>query len=267
MESDVAMALVPSVVKHYRQHFSLPVSYLVLLCAYTVALSLGWVLVNSMTFIDDTALKFFVVDLVCTCAIFFFSFLFNNSSIYDPYTSVSNLAIAWYWYTLEGDRGDLHKLLAMIGISTFCVKELVCYFKDWKGLDFEDARFVAGRESAGEKVWMYWLQSFGVYHILTTAVFFNAMIPLYYLISTDYYTTLGVVIAGFAVVCIGIAFDPAAFWFGLYIMLLGVNTDLWWTVISPLAMFAYMFMMYAKYMEIRFGNDQWRLSPEVRIMD
>lgn len=251
MQSDTYIGLNEPIVKSSKGPISLPISYLILMSVYTVTLLLGWLFLNLFSFVESTLLQLFIVNMLCTVVMFIFSLIFQNSSIYDPYVSVANLAISWYWWSLAGDQRDTHKILAMVAISLFCVRHLIFYFRAWPGMGWEDARFLSTRRRFKDNVWVHWLISFSVYHMLTTAIFFLGLLPLYYIVFTNYYARLWLLIIGFAMCCAGIITEVVMFWFGLYVMALGVDLGLWWTIIGPVLMFALLFVIRIPYHEIK----------------
>jgi len=230
---------------------ALPVSYLVLLCVYTVTLLLGWLFLTLFHFVESTLLQLFIVNILCTCVLFFFSLIFQNSTLYDPYPSVANLAISWYWWSIAKDQYDTHKILAMTAISVFCVRSLIFYFRGWKGLGSDDSWFWDTRRRFKDRMWVHWLINFSVYHCLTTAIFFLGLVPLYYMIFTNYYERMWLLLIGFALCCAGIVTEVVGFWFGLWIMAIGVDLGLWWTIVGPIAMFALLYFIRVPHYEVR----------------
>ena len=62
-------------------------SYTILLLIYVVSFGIGLLVYNALGDMN-LLLRFLIMDIVTTLIIFIFSWIFNNSSIYDPYWSV-----------------------------------------------------------------------------------------------------------------------------------------------------------------------------------
>ena len=248
--------------KKGTSHFSLPVSWLVLICIYTVAVLFGWLFVTLFSFVGHLLTRSLIADVLVTCIIFLFSLIFQNSSIYDPYVSVANIAISWYWYENLGSHSKTHAILGVIAITLFSLRRLIFYFRAWPGLSFEDERYVRTKTKYRESIWTHWLISFSLYHMLNTLVFFAGLIPLYYVLESTVSNHFWLLIVGFVVCCFGIIFEAAGFWFGLWLMAMGCHYSLWWTVIGPIVLTSILFFTSYPYMEYRLFRGE-RVLPNI----
>ena len=101
--------------KKESSYFSFPVSWLVLISIYTIAVLFGWLFVTVFSFVGHLLTRLLISNVLVTCIVFIFSLIFQNSSIYDPYVSVDNAAISWYWYE---NLGGPFKNLCYIGFNS-----------------------------------------------------------------------------------------------------------------------------------------------------
>lgn len=237
--------------KKEAEPYSLPLSWLILLCIYTVVVLVSWLFVSMFTNIGHLLTRAFVVDLLATCVVFVFSLLFQNSSIYDPFVSVANIAIAWYWYDHMSSRAQTHGILCAIAITLFSLRFLGFYFRNWVGLSYEHARYSTSRRKYSSMIWMHWLISFLFYHVLNSLIFFAALIPAYYVFEHKDHVYTWLLAVGFAICIVGVLADAIIFYYGLWLMAMSCNLDLWWTVAGPVALTIVLAFTHQPYIEYR----------------
>ena len=251
IDSQPGMASTAFTSKKGMGQFSRPVSWLVILSIYTVVVLFGWLFVSLFSFVDHLLLRLLIADVLATCVVFIFSLIFQNSSIYDPFVSVANIAISWYWYEHLGGNSKTHAILAIIAITLFSIRQLVFYFRTWPGLSFEDERYIKTKTKYTGKIWAHWLISFSLYHMLNSLIFFAGLIPLYYVLESIVSNHFWLLIVGFVLCCFGIIFGAAGFWFGLWLMAMGCHYSLWWTVVGPIILSSVLYFTSYPYMEYR----------------
>jgi len=121
-----------------------------------------------------------LADLAATCAIFLFSVIFNNSSIYDPYWSVAPVIIAAYLLFSglgTGTPGITWRKAIVAGLILLWSCRLTWnWARSWKGLAHEDWRYVQFRRNCGK--W-YWPVSFLGIHLFPTICVYLGCISLY----------------------------------------------------------------------------------------
>jgi len=208
-------------------------------------------------------------DVAATLAIFFFSFIFGNSSFYDAYWSVAPPLIAVTLAILpQAAGGDRARLLLVFTLTTlWAVRLTMNWARGWKGLSHEDWRYVDLRSKSGRA---FWAVSFGGIHLFPTLQVLLACLPLYpALLSPRPVGWLDALAA--AVMLLGIGFELVAdeqlrhfvvsnpergklldtglwawsrhpnyfgemsFWWGLWLFGLAADPSWWWTVVGPLA--------------------------------
>jgi steroid 5-alpha reductase family enzyme len=221
----------------------------------------------------------FIADLVATVVVFAFSMIFDNSSIYDPYWSVTPPLIALYWLTAGGlpDRLPARSLLALALIVLWSVRLTFNWVRRWKGIRDEDWRYRELRERYRS---LYWPVSFFGIHLFPTLIVFLGCLSLYPVMSVGSGSprSFGLLdILAAAVTLAAIAVETTAdrqlhaykqrapksgqifsqglwsrcrhpnylgevlFWWGLYLFCLAASPSHWWFIIGPAAMTALFF--------------------------
>lgn len=121
-----------------------------------------------------------VADFAATCTIFFFSMVFNNSSVYDPYWSVAPAIIAIYLHFSGLDTGIMgitwRKAVVLGLILLWSCRLTWNWARSWKGLEHEDWRYAQLRRNCGR--W-YWPVSFLGIHLFPTICVYLGCISLY----------------------------------------------------------------------------------------
>jgi steroid 5-alpha reductase family enzyme len=223
----------------------------------------------------------FIADLAATVVVFAFSMIFDNSSIYDPYWSVTPPLIALYWLTAGGlpDRLPARSLLALALIVLWSVRLTFNWVRRWKGIRDEDWRYRELRERYRS---LYWPVSFFGIHLFPTLIVFLGCLSLYAVMnvgsgSPRSFGLLDILAA--AVTLAAIAIETTAdrqlhaykqrtpksgqifsqglwarcrhpnylgevlFWWGLYLFCLAASPTHWWFIIGPAAMTALFFQI------------------------
>jgi steroid 5-alpha reductase family enzyme len=117
-------------------------------------------------------------DVAATVVIFAASFLFKNSSFYDPYWSVAPPAIALY-FVLRPEAGPvdgLRVILVFLLVLAWAVRLTWNWARGWQGLGHEDWRYLRLKEQSGRA---YWLVSFAGIHLMPTFWVFAGCLASY----------------------------------------------------------------------------------------
>ncbi|MBK8490723.1 MAG: DUF1295 domain-containing protein [Saprospirales bacterium] len=214
-----------------------------------------------------------VADIVATLIIFGFSYVFKNSSFYDPYWSVIPVFIAAYlgWLGMESGANPLRLNLAFVLVFLWAFRLTGNWVRSWQGLQHEDWRYIQLAQQSGKA---YWLVSFAGIHFFPTLMVLTGCFPLYQAMAIPN-NPIGLLdFLGVLVTLTGIAFeffsdnqrykwakDPAnkgkvftgglwgwsrhpnyfgevTFWIGLGILGLAADLSYWWTIIGCVAMWA-----------------------------
>lgn len=247
-------------------------SVLIQVVAYTLAIVVAVVTLFLFPELDDLW-RLAAADLAATVFIFICSFVFNNSSMYDPYWSVKPAVIASGYVFLFG----LESIAAIVLFSLMMLYNLRLtsnFFRDWPGLKHEDWRYRDFREQFPKA---YWLVSFSGIHLFPTVMVYLSCIPLYYGMKESFEMNwigwMGIFITIAAILIAFVAdeqmrnfrnnpankgknmheglwkhsrhpnyFGEILTWWGIYLVALNASSDHWWTGAGALAitlMFAF----------------------------
>ena len=114
-------------------------------------------------------------DLAATLAIFGFSLLWRNSSVYDPYWSIVPPLFSVGFWAL-GAEMDLRSLLHAAIVGIWAARLTFNWIRGWGGLDHEDFRYRDLQKKFGTGA-LYWLVSFAGLHLFPTVLVLVAMLP------------------------------------------------------------------------------------------
>jgi steroid 5-alpha reductase family enzyme len=151
-------------------------SLLVVVIAYVVAMAAA---IFSLPLFDGyhVLIKLGAADVVATIVIFIFSYIFKNSSLYDPYWSVIPPFFAYYFIWQHGDEGNPVRQWIVFGLVTFWgVRLTLNWARRWEGLKDEDWRYL---DLASKAPALKWLTMFSAVHLFPTLMVLAAMLPLY----------------------------------------------------------------------------------------
>jgi steroid 5-alpha reductase family enzyme len=236
------------------------------LIALIVALLTGW----SLPAETHPLLVAGAADLAGTLAIFGFSRLHDNSSLYDPYWSVAPMALAVYfgWLGWGGEAPPV-RLLVVGGLVWLWGARLTFnFYRRWEGIDDEDWRYADFRSDYPK---LYWPLSLAGFHLFPTVLVFGGCLTLYPAMTTGA-APLGWLDGAALLVTLGaIAIETVAdeqlrdfldadhptgtimddglwawsrhpnyfgevgFWWGLWLFALAADPSWWWTGIGALA--------------------------------
>lgn len=210
-------------------------------------------------------------DVVATMVIFAFSYVYKNSSFYDPYWSLAPIALMAYWASLpEAQEADRTRQIAVaVLVAAWGLRLTYNWFRGWKGLNHEDWRYVDLQKQHGSA---YWLVSFSGVHMFPTILVFLGCIPIYFALTSDLrvFGTLDIVaiiITGGAVLIEGTAdqqlrrfvlsppvpgrllttglwkfsrhpnyFGELGLWWGVFVFGLAASPSTEWPIIGPVSM-------------------------------
>ncbi|MDG2061509.1 MAG: DUF1295 domain-containing protein [SAR86 cluster bacterium] len=209
--------------------------------------------------------------LAATCIIFVFSFLLKNSSLYDPFWSLGPLPIVIYlsFWPVSGVINYEKIIFVLLPISYWSYRLTHNWARHWQGLQMEDWRYVDLRKKSSQSP--YIIDFFGIHLYPTLQVNFS-LFPVYFVLSSstdsiNSFFYLSCIFTFLAVILEKIADDQmrnfksksvnfnltmkqglwkysrhpnylgeTLFWWGLYLMAISLNLNLWWLFICPLSM-------------------------------
>jgi steroid 5-alpha reductase family enzyme len=162
-------------IKHDTKIFSSTIIAIIYIIAFLVV----YFLFPLFTF-SQTMINVLIADIAATIVIFFFSMIFNNSSVYDPYWSLVPPIIVIYLMKLF-PQGDPYRQWVILALVLFwSIRLTVNWFRGWHGLRHQDWRYTSIAEKTGK--W-YWPVSFLGIHVMPTLFVFLGCLPLWYAIS------------------------------------------------------------------------------------
>lgn len=156
----------------------------------------------SCFFIENTMLKFFIFDITATVICFIFSLAFHNSSVYDPYWSLTPMIMS-LWLFIEKGAFGIWQILFLIVFNIWSARLTLNWAGVFTDFTYEDWRYRMFRDNNGPFMWFF-LNFTGI-HMVPTLVVFAGMLPLF-------------------VICE----DPLGFLsiFGVLIMLFGISMEI-----------------------------------------
>jgi len=144
---------------------------------YVFAASIG-IAISHLVGAQHPIVTVALADVIATVVVFLFSYLFGNSSLYDPYWSVAPVLITLYW-ALVGRMGGADKVrqavvLTLVGV--WAVRLTWNWLRRWEGLGHEDWRYADLRARYGRA---YWPISFLGIHLMPTLLVFLGCLSLF----------------------------------------------------------------------------------------
>ena len=243
------------------------ISFLLILAIYALAFFIGLFVFNLFNNMH-VLVSFFLADIAATLVVWGFGILFANSSVYDPYWSVAPIVILAFWMTTRGISFTITDILFLVAIIVWAVRLTLNWAIRWKGLNHQDWRYVMLKEKSPR---LWFLTNLIGINVMPTIIVFLALIPAYFGIGPEG-TVNNLTAIGFAI-CIGSVliqsfadkqmdffrknnsfknqcidkglwrysrhpnyFGEVSFWWGIWLMQMGVIPQIWVTVIGPAVM-------------------------------
>jgi len=243
-----------------------------LLCIFSYVIALVAAVISTSFFMDGHLWKTVTIGhIMATLIIYIASVLAKNSSFYDPFWSIAPLPIILFlsFLSYEKDENLIKILVILVPIAYWSVRLTNNWRRGWKGLKHEDFRYIDLKTRF--KKFPYLIDFFGIHLYPTLQVNFS-LFPLYYYFLSDF-STIPIVlyIFSFFTICAVLLehladeqmrdfrskpenkgktmnrllwkysrhpnyLGEVLFWWGLYLMTVSVNLNLWWLFICPLSM-------------------------------
>ena len=243
-----------------------------LLCIFSYVIALVAAVISASFFMDGHLWKTVTIGhIMATLIIYIASVLAKNSSFYDPFWSIAPLPIILFlsFLSYEKDENLIKILVILVPITYWSVRLTNNWRRGWKGLKHEDFRYIDLKTRF--KKFPYLIDFFGIHLYPTLQVNFS-LFPLYYYFLSDF-STIPIVlyIFSFFTICAVLLehladeqmrdfrskpenkgktmnrllwkysrhpnyLGEVLFWWGLYLMTVSVNLNLWWLFICPLSM-------------------------------
>ncbi|HOW84267.1 MAG TPA: DUF1295 domain-containing protein [Spirochaetota bacterium] len=262
--------------KSRKRNYSRRASVVICAFAYIVAFGVAVAVVGLMDGAHPV-LAAFAADCAATAAIFVYSLLFDNSSMYDPYWSVAPPVIALYFASESLAEGAISPLqwAAIACVFIWGGRLTWNWLRNWKGLGHEDWRYVDISRKTGR---LKWPVSFLGIHLFPTVQVFLGCLSLYPALSAPGAVSVfpGILACAVTLTAIWIEaradrqlldftrsnppsgsimdrglwkwsrhpnyFGEVSFWWGLFLFGLSSGKFYWWTLAGPVfitVMFAF----------------------------
>jgi len=148
-------------------------SLLIVFLSYCMAIILGYCSIQYLNI--NSLVEIFIADLIATVIIYFASYIFKNSSIYDPYWSVIPPFLLLYWiYNINGSF-NIQSMLILFSVLFWSLRLTFNWMRGWRGLEQEDWRYVDMRNYSGK--WFEFSNFLGI-HLFPTLIVFVCCIPM-----------------------------------------------------------------------------------------
>jgi steroid 5-alpha reductase family enzyme len=173
--------------------------------SYLVAFIIGFMSYQFLNNYVSVLWATLCADLIMTGIIFLFSLIANNSSIYDPYWSVTPVFILILWWMEFGVQFNFYTRLVSLGILLWAIRLTWNWAMNWRGFSHEDWRYHQFRQKFGK---IYWLISLTAIHLFPTIMVFLGLLPIYEAMKSHESFNPYVLVIGFliAVLAVTIAY-------------------------------------------------------------
>lgn len=241
------------------------VSFIIVLAVYIFSFFISFLVFNLFNNIH-ILLASLLADIAATLVVWVFGIIFGNSSLYDPYWSVAPLIIIPFWILSAGIAFSIFEILLFTAIFLWSIRLTFNWAKRWKGLAHQDWRYIKLKKD-NPRLW-FLTNLIGI-NLMPTLIVFIALLPAYFGIvskgSLNILTMLGFTIS-IASVFIQAASDfqmdlfkknkpfsnefidrglwrycrhpnyfaEVLFWWGIWILQMGINPKIWMTIIGPI---------------------------------
>ncbi len=216
--------------------------------------------------VDNLVLRCFIFDSVATVVVFAFSVIHKNSSVYDPYWSLTPFVITIYLFVIKKSFG-MFALIFLIFFAFWSFRLTINWITVFSGFSYEDWRYRKFRDETPKLLWPV-VNFFGI-HYMPTLIVFLCMLPIFCVIEGH----VGILsVPGFLIMLLGIVLELFAdkqmhrflnskekndvckigvwkysrhpnylgeitFWTGIYIAVLPYSLDYWFYCIGFISVF------------------------------
>lgn len=241
---------------------SKPIAVLICAVVYLISAAIAWFSLPYFHSHFNLLITTLLADVVATTVVFLFSTWLRNASMYDPYWSVAPPLIVWYWITQLQSEVSLVCCFIFGAVLLWSVRLTLNWVRGWQGMQHEDWRYIQLRN---ENPKLYPLINFGGIHLFPTLMVFACLLPLYYAFHEHLQSFNNMIFCGLFI-CIGATvlsfvadeqmrvfrktgsandcmntglwkysrhpnyLGEILFWFGVWIIAIGVNLNLYWTI-------------------------------------
>jgi steroid 5-alpha reductase family enzyme len=248
-----------------KANISRTASFLIILAVYAVAFAAGFAVYRIFKN-TSPLLSVFLADVTATLIVWAAGVIAGNSSVYDPYWSIAPLGVLALWLDSIGFVIFPSDILFIIVILIWSARLTGNWAKRWKGIAHEDWRYAMYKDKS-PKLWI--LTNLLGINLMPTILVFAAMIPVGFGLASGGNITpitgMGAAIAVWGVMLEFFAdlqmdafrkregseagfideglwaqsrhpnyFGEISFWWGVWIMQMGLAPSVWYTVAAPI---------------------------------
>lgn len=129
----------------------------------------------SFAWMDNVYLKFFLMDVIATVIVFVFSIIFKNTSVYDPYWSVTPWAILTFFF-VANKAFSVYAIITYVIFSIWSWRLTINWVTTFPNLTHEDWRYSDYRHNL--KPFMFQIVNFFGLHMIPTVLVYGGLLPL-----------------------------------------------------------------------------------------
>ncbi|MEZ5198614.1 MAG: DUF1295 domain-containing protein [Bacteroidales bacterium] len=156
-------------------------SLTIVLFIYAIAIYISYIVLQNVPS-ENSIIKVLIADIAATIVVFFFSVLFKNSSVYDPYWSVIPPLIVGWLIFLNPEGNSIRQYLIFGLVMFWAIRLTANWARGWANLKHEDWRY---RKIAADTGKFYWPVNFIGIHLMPTLFVFMGCLPLWYTLSSS----------------------------------------------------------------------------------
>ena len=241
-------------------------SFFIVFAIYVLAFLAGFLIYAVSKYKINILMLTFIADAAATLIVWGAGLVFKNSSVYDPYWSVAPAVIVPFWLIIKKSDFSGAVILMLVVTIIWAARLTVNWALRWKGLSHQDWRYLLLKDKSSPRTWF--LKNLIGINLMPSAIVFLALIPVYYSIGFEgeinYLIITGFIVSSAAVLVQSLSdaqmdlfrksnsgnidkglwrysrhpnyFGEVMFWWGLWIMQMGINPQKWITVAGPVIM-------------------------------
>ncbi len=171
---------------------------LIITLIYLFAFAVG---AAAAALVQTVMLQLFVFDIAATVVVFVFSVLYHNSSVYDPYWSVTPMFMS-VWLFIREQAFSPMQLLLLIVFNAWGLRLTLNWISVFTDFSYEDWRYRHYRAVTPKPLWQ--VVNFCGIHLMPTLVVFAGMLPLFEIAKTPMSVFA---LPGILVIALGIALE------------------------------------------------------------
>ena len=130
----------------------------------------------SSFYISNVILRYFVFDIAATVFTFVFSVIFRNSSVYDPFWSLTPMLFSVMLF-IEKGAASPWQIVFLCVFNLWSLRLTVNWIGVFTDFSYEDWRYRKFRDENGPFLWQF--INFTGIHMVPTLVVFAGMLPIF----------------------------------------------------------------------------------------